>query len=294
MTKKKKTQLIKNTDGSWTYKVNPFSDENALSTEETAAAIEEDRNESKPPVTALVKKNSKAVFMKRNRSIWKAVLIAGISAILIGSLMGFFVFRLLVQVNTPTSAGSQPVNQFPAGTDQEEQAAENTDLPTVTASMDSIDMYILQTGVFAEKENADLLIEELAAAGIQTALIEREGQFILIAGAGPSKEAAQSIAAGISDNQEDIYVKEWKTEAKEIEVTEAENDWLMTFQDFFQQQLLTASQTEPVPEAEIQELIEKAPKDGMVVNELVAGLDKTLDQPSTFQLVSWIKLWEEL
>ncbi|WP_080874231.1 SPOR domain-containing protein [Oceanobacillus timonensis] len=284
---KQKPQIIKDTKGNWTYKVHTSSKEDDAE-RESAAAEEKEQTEveykSLAPVNSPVKGNR-----KRNH-LWKPILISAGSAILVGTIMGFFLIRMFGQVDTPTST-ENPSQTTPAVTQAEQEEASPD---TVTASLDPLESYILQAGVFSEEENAESLIAGLTDLNIPTAFFERDGEFFLMAGVTPSEDTAESLAASLSDNQAELYVKEWNTQPKEIEMTEAERDWITAFQAFFDEQLHQTDLHQPIADETIAALVDKAPESGEAIDGLVSHLTEMQGEPSFYQLLSWMKAYEEL
>lgn len=281
--------MVGDTKGTWTYKVKTSSKEDAVDTE-SAATVEKEQEE--PDFTALSAVNSmnKGKPLRRINIVWKAILVSGISAIFVGTVIGFILFRMFVQVDAPASAGNPAQGTTPAVQPEREEAG--SDL--VTSSLDSLETYIIQAGIFSEQENADPLIASLTSLDIPTVFLEWDGQFYLMAGVGPSEDAVKSLAESLSKNQADLYVKEWSTKAREIEMTEAENSWLTEFQVFFAEHLKQSDLNQPVPDEEITALVELAPEKADTIDGLVTGLTEMMGEPSFYQLLNWMKLYDEL
>ncbi|WP_077603176.1 SPOR domain-containing protein [Oceanobacillus sojae] len=286
---KQKPHTIDDTKGTWTYKVKKSSTEAAADTE-SAAAVEKGQDE--PDFTTLPAVNSmkKGKSLRKINIVWKAILVSGISAIVVGTVIGFILFRMFVQVDAPASAGNPSQGTAPVAQPEKEEA----DSGIVTRSLDSLESYIIQAGIFSEKENADSLIANLTSLGISTVFFEKDGQYYLMAGVGPTEDAVKSLAASLSNNQAELYVKEWGTEAREIEMTEAEDGWLTEFQGFFTEQLQQVDLNQPIADEEITALVNQAPEGAEEIAELVTSLTEMMGEPSSYQLLNWMKVYNEL
>ncbi|GIO21784.1 SPOR domain-containing protein [Oceanobacillus sp. J11TS1] len=287
---KHKPHIIKNTKGTWTYKVNTSSKEDAIGRESAATVEKEQEEPNYYTELSAVKSSNKGPSMKKINKAWKAVLFSMIAAILVGSMIGFFLFRMFVHVDTPTNAETPLQGTTPAV--QKEEGNKGSE--TVLGSLDSLEMYILQAGIFSEQANADEMITNLNRLNIPSTLIEKDGQLFLMAGVGPNEEVAKSLAASLSSNQIDLYVKEWRTEAKEIEMSDAERDWIIDFQTFFNEQLQQVDLHQSVTDEEITALVDKAPEKADTIDILVTSLTEMKGEASPYQLLNWMKVYDQL
>ncbi|MEK4301164.1 SPOR domain-containing protein [Oceanobacillus sp. FSL W8-0428] len=286
---KQKPHMIDDTKGTWTYKVKTSSKEDAVDAE-SAATVENEQEEPDFSTLSAVNSMNKGKPLRKINIIWKAILVSGVSAIFVGTIIGFILFRMFVQVDTPASAGNPTQGTTPVAQPEKEEAESDI----VTGSLDSLETYIIQAGIFSELENADPLIESLTSLDIPTVFLEKDGQFYLMAGVGPSEDAVKSLAASLANNQADLYVKKWSTEAREIEMTEAESAWITEFQSFFDEQLKQADLNQPIADEEITALVDKAPEGADRIAELVTSLTEMMGKPSSYQLLNWVKVYDEL
>ncbi|WP_040981678.1 SPOR domain-containing protein [Oceanobacillus jeddahense] len=284
---KHKPHIAKDSKGTWTYKVHTSSKGDSAE-RESAASLENEQEEIDFTTLKPVKSTNKDK-LKRN-PIWKAILISGLSAIFVGSTIGFFLFRMFVQVDTPTSAENS--SQTTPAVSQTEK--EETSLDFVSTSLDSLETYIIQAGIFSDQENAGPLIDTLSSLGISTVFFEREEEFYLMAGVASSEDTAQALADSLSDGQAELYVKEWSTQTNEIELTEAESEWITMFQAFFDEQIQQTDLTQPIADEEITALVDKAPDEVNKVDELITSLTEMQGEPAAYQLLSWMKVYDEL
>ncbi|GGP13640.1 SPOR domain-containing protein [Oceanobacillus neutriphilus] len=283
---KQKPHRIDDTKGTWTYKVKTSSKDDAVDSE-SAATVENEQEEPDFSTLSAVNSMNKGKPLRKINIIWKAILVSGISAVFVGTIIGFILFRMFVQVDTPASAGNLSQGTTPVAQPEKEEAGSDI----VTSSLDSLETYIIQAGIFSEKENADSLIASLS---IPTVFLEKDGQYYLMAGVGPTEDAVKSLAASLSNNQADLYVKEWGTEAREIEMTEAEDNWLTEFQAFFAEHLEQSDLNQPIADEEITALVDKAPEETEKIAGLVTSLTEMMGEPSSYQLLNWMKVYDEL
>ncbi|GLO66719.1 hypothetical protein M3E13_05690 [Oceanobacillus kimchii] len=287
---KKKPILVEKNGKKWTYKLP--TEEFSSSPEESAAAQEKHEQDKLPVLTAL-KKSKKGFPNKKNqKSIQlKPLLMAVISAVIIGSVLGFTLIRMFVQVDSPPSAnGGVPTV---GGINDAETSMTVT---TESYQIEPLQSYIIQAGIFSEEANAVEWQEKYTDLDIKTIIWQREDQYFLLAGVAPTKELGQSISESISQQGNvDLYVKEWSTTEGEVELTKEEVQWIDSFHSFWQTELTNQmNATDPITSDKIQPLIESVPKETHSINKLVETLNETSGEPASQQLLRLMHEYEIL
>lgn len=191
---------------------------------------------------------------------FKPVIVTVFSAIIVGCLLGFFMIRLFVNMDSEMADRSAGAKEA-ALTINEKQAAAPaaasvTELPPLQA-------YILQAGIFSTVANAEEWALKFETAGIDTLVWERDGQFFLIAGATVSQEEGKALAESYKlklagDGEADLYVKEWSTAGGQVEIGEADSQLMEKILEAWNSSMESGSVTAwnglSVPEPETEEL----------------------------------------
>lgn len=287
---KKKPILVEKNGKKWTYKLP--TEEFSSSSEESAAA-QEKQEQDKLPVLTTLKKSKKGFPNKKNQKSFqlKPLIMAVISAVIIGSVLGFTLIRMFVQVDSPSSAnGAIPTV---GGVNNAENSVT---VSTESYQIEPLQSYIIQAGIFSEEPNAVEWQKKYTDLDIKTIIWQREDQYFLLAGVAPTKELGQSIAESLSQQGNvDLYVKEWSTADGEVELTKEEVQWIDSFHSFWQTELTNQlNATDPITSDKIQPLIESVPKETHAINKLVETLNETSGEPSSQQLLSLMHEYEIL
>lgn len=256
---------------------------------EHAAALQDPKRHAKlEPLPSKTKGKSNT----RNplRSL-KPIIFTVLSAVIVGLILGFLMLRMFGGV------GSETANEMtsPATTVPNETVNTATDEPTTSnettasVSLEPLNMFILQGGVFSENNNAAEREQQFEAAGVPAMIWERDGQSFLLAGAAVTKEAGTEVSDTFS--QLDVYVKEWSIEATEFEGSAEAAEWLTKFQDVWQDSLQQIEEGNAFQQEPWQQLMETAPEN----NETVAPLiEQIQDMGQTEDLEGRVALLEVL
>ncbi|MFS0751304.1 hypothetical protein [Oceanobacillus sp. 1P07AA] len=287
---KKKPILVEKNGKKWTYKLP--TEEFSSSPEESAAA-QENHEQDKLPVLTALKKSKKGFSNKQKQKSFqlKPLFMAVISAVIIGSILGFTLIRMFVQVDSPSSTnGSVPTAGGVNGTEPSLAMSEES------YQLEPLHSYIIQVGIFSEEANAAEWQKNYTELDIKTIIWEREDQYFLLAGVAPTKELGQSIAESISQQGNvDLYVKEWSTTEGEADLTKEEVQWIDSLHSFWQTELTNQlNATDPITSDKIQPLIENVPKETHAINKLVETLNETSGEPSSQQLLRLMHEYEML
>lgn len=163
----------------------------------------------------------------------KPILIAVISAIIIGAILSVIMFQVLVDVKANYS--NQESVSIPTATQSEngkEKAngdhSANT-AETSTFTLAALHGFVLQGGVFSELENAETWAKNFSDSGLPAMIWNRGDQYFLLLGLTETKEQAESIVNQLDKNY-DLYIKEWETKQGNVSLTKEEQEWLLAFQ----------------------------------------------------------------
>ena len=222
---------------------------------ESAATLESPKDESIPEYVRYTN-NRPGKNPHRSFKIFQPIIVAILSAIIIGSVLSFVMFQVFVSVEEDLANQSQ-IQQLPAAADS--NTANETAAEKSLFSLEAIHSFVLQAGVFSEKANADQLAGELAKSDIPSFVWERDGQFFVFVGALANKAQGEKLAEKYSEVE--LYVKEWSTLPGEIELNDEEISWFTAFREQFINQLQSEDQNltfsvESLPEINESEIVQ--------------------------------------
>lgn len=93
----------------------------------------------------------------------------------------------------------------------------------------SFSIYLVQSGVFREAENAQQLEEEILNQQYPAVNWQRNNEYYVLAGIAESKESAIQQAEELDEHGIDAFVKAWDMENLDVKMTEVDNNWLQLF-----------------------------------------------------------------
>ncbi|WP_067727275.1 SPOR domain-containing protein [Oceanobacillus damuensis] len=257
--------------------------------EEFAAALEES-DESIPVLSGVNKYNASKKKKKSRIYFSKPMLFAILSAIIVGTVMGFAMLRIFVDVEAESDG--QPLNNQPPITAANENASAEKASPF---SMDPLEAYILQAGVFSEKENAEKWAAEYTDKGIETIIWNRDNQFYLLAGIAPTKEKAVYIADELkTGNSIDLFVKEWSTIAGEAPLNVEEQEWVGHFQDVWKDSLSNMNEGQSNSIDNWSNLMDRKPNQSDILAPLVTSIGDSSREGNPIQLLQWMYHYEQM
>ncbi|MFC2948487.1 SPOR domain-containing protein [Virgibacillus sediminis] len=228
MDKKRKVQ-IKEDGNRISFKLNDPANE------QQAAVLEDSEEDPAEPLTMVTDHQKKKKQTGRGRfsrfHLWRPVLLAGISAIGIGSVLGFVMLRMIAGID----AGVPQNGSLPAGTvDTEEQEAQSKE---GSRTPEGLEAFVVQGGVFGNRENAEEWAGKFSTAGVPQVIWLRDGQYFLFVGAAETEDAATRLSEKMESQQLETFVKEWETGQAEVELTDTESEWLLSFEEVWQSNL---------------------------------------------------------
>ncbi|MCR1833965.1 SPOR domain-containing protein [Oceanobacillus caeni] len=163
----------------------------------------------------------------------KSILTAVVSAILIGGILSVIMFQVLIDVKD--GINNQDSSSVPSATqadnDKEKTNEDNSANTAETSNftLESLHGFVLQAGVFSEKKNAENWAKNFSNSGLPVMIWNRDGQYFLLLGIAETKAQAESIVSQL-DDKHDLYIKEWETKQGNVGLTKDEQEWLLAFQ----------------------------------------------------------------
>lgn len=158
---------------------------------------------------------------KRKNTAFLLFIFTVLAASTIGILFGMGMLQMFVTIDDGSAANSTP---------EVSQPAVNPNSETNLYQLPILSGYVLQAGVFSERENAIEWQESFTDTNIPALLWEKDGQHFLFAGIYETEDAAK-IKASEQIEQLELFVKPWSTSEKELELTTEEQEWLTKFHE---------------------------------------------------------------
>ncbi|MCA1056318.1 hypothetical protein LCM10_15060 [Rossellomorea aquimaris] len=142
-----------------------------------------------------------------------------IGAVVVGAVLGFGTLKVI----TNTDGEAAPAAVLQDGTAAGDTGGNETRAPV---QLKEISTPVLQGGVFSTKESLAAMRDSLSAKGINSASIEKDGQWFLLLGVSADVETAKLLGEKLKENGTDVYAKDFQLSAKEIKASEGEKAFL--------------------------------------------------------------------
>lgn len=215
----------------------------------------------------------------------KPMIIAVFSAILVGSILGFFMLNMFTNLEGEAESHEQkPTNVHANPVDQ-------VDNELSSASLQGMSAFVLQGGVFSKAENAKEWALKFQQATLPTVIFEKDQQHYLFVGIANTEGEAKKLATTLAEQQFEVYVKEWKTEEIQIELTEEEQHWVKSFQKQWQDTLQSIYTGDDVSLEGWNDLVNSHPLQSEIALQLVDEIHMFYDEDSG--KISHIE-WQEM
>lgn len=193
-------------------------------------------------------------------------------AIFIGLFLGFMMLNMFAKKDNITNDRDPQTLAASKDEDVNEQS-ENKNITTLK----QVKAFVIQLGVFSEQKNADTWAKTYEQAGVPSTIFQRDNQYFLFTGVANSEEKAKEFAADLSKQEIEVYVKEWITNQKEIELTDEESKWIQSFQKQWQATLSSLSKQEGILLNDWKVLIENDPQNSEKITLLVEEIQPIFD-----------------
>ncbi|WP_026906336.1 SPOR domain-containing protein [Paucisalibacillus globulus] len=219
---------------------------------------------------------SKSIPKNRNYfNMFKPIIIAIISAITIGSIMGFVMLKIIVNFDNDLNA--TPAYLVP-GQNEENDNKEKGSAGESTSNgslfqISAMSAFVLQGGVFSSVANAEAESAKFIEQGYSPVIWEKDSQYFLLISSGISKEDLQEDTDALMDHGIDAYAKEWTVGEKEIKLTEKEYNWFSSFQDNWNMAL----GKDNIEIETWKGLVGEAPKGSEAFNSFVANITEQIN-----------------
>lgn len=146
------------------------------------------------------------------------LLLSIVGGIMVGSFFGFLTLQFL------KGEGALEVIDEQDKVNATKAPEEN--LVRLLDASSSETFYVVQVGLFSKATNAESHQSALKKEGIDSFIWEREGEYFLLYGTFFSESDAKKEALQLEEKSIPAYVKAWKLELDNLQVTEGEKEWL--------------------------------------------------------------------
>ena len=169
---------------------------------------------------------------------WLApVFVTILSAGVIGTVLGMFIIHLFTGIENEQS--EEELSPSAAVTAQE------TDSQVHSGQLAALAGYVLQAGLFEEQANAEEWRDTFTSAGEPAFIWERDEQYFLLIGIYHTEDSAKQRAVELQGEGFDVFVKQWQTTEKELELPEEASEWIEQFGQVWEE-ALTAQENTPL------------------------------------------------
>ncbi|WP_099158658.1 SPOR domain-containing protein [Virgibacillus ndiopensis] len=253
----KKTKINRNADKRDVY----------MYDREQAATIEDSSNKDNT-IPTLARQHDYEIngyvgeSMDKSRfSIYKPIIFATVSALVIGLCLGIIMLNMFVGIGKEVSGTGNVPNQLLNNNENNSSASGNTTESAVSnVTFEQINGYVLQAGVFSNETNANEWAKKYDKSGFGTMLWKRDGKYYLLAGLSSTKEHAKEQAKSLKEKDFEIYVKEWSTSEIQKSLTKEEGEWIHSFRDLWYESLMAVTGQEVISTDSWKSLLDRYPK----------------------------------
>ncbi|MFC0415861.1 SPOR domain-containing protein [Cytobacillus solani] len=230
-------------------------------------------------------------FKKNNRNgLLSSVFLTVFFAILLGTSFGLLLLKLVITENEiPVD---QPVIAEPTPEKTEDTSARETG----SIALDPLSTFIVQGGVFSNKEAADQMKEGAIQLGAPAQVVEMNGQAILYVSAADSIEHAKEIGAQLKTKGIEVFAKPITLEGKTIKDLQKEEKKVMEAAGVIYQSLAAGASEAAVSQTISASTIEDIEKQGSILKDITedklkhegviaikAELDQAIEQLSAYK-----------
>lgn len=237
------------------------------------------------------KKGDRNKYARKKKIATQGFIITGLSAIVIGVLLGLILLKMFVP------SGEEPIIVQPVNTDTEIVNPPTTDGGQSELELPSLQAHVIQAGVFSSVEQGEAWQATVNQSGYQSMLWHADEDIRLFTGVYPSEAEAKRVAEIMGEVNLDLYVREWSSPARTIEMEEPLIEWLIAFADSWRD-TTTLGMTDQIKQ-DWSMWLESAPSNiPASVTHLQTRIEAYLEQPNQatieLELLSWWYLYNQI
>ncbi|MBP1947677.1 SPOR domain-containing protein [Virgibacillus litoralis] len=229
--------------------------------------------------------NNEHYFGRKSRfSSFKPIILASISAIIIGSVLGFFMLNMFVDIDKGLSQQNYTIPATVDDEDEDETNKETDDQETASdevisaAQFQSKNAFVLQAGKFEGEANANEMKDKFNQAGFSAMIWLKENYYYVLAGIANSKDKANQLANELNEDKLEVFVKNWGTESSEIKLSDDEISWLKAYNKQWAESLISVNKSENLSEDGWANIVNTIPKNSTNIGGFTSFLKKEISK----------------
>ncbi|QGH35179.1 hypothetical protein GI584_14480 [Gracilibacillus salitolerans] len=176
-------------------------------------------------------------------SKYKSFLLSAITAIVIGSFLGFLMLKMFVDLDPEEVAFDQNTSNGQAVTATSDQSdEEENDTANVQAQeafqSKAFDFFVAQAGVYSNEDAANQLVQELKRDQIESMVWPRDENYHVFVSIKSTHEASKQFTASAFPSSYELYGgKDWHINSSSISLSEEEQVWLTDLEGILDQMI---------------------------------------------------------
>lgn len=207
--------------------------------------------------------------------VLKSQIVAISFACIIGISLGIIVLNMITNIDDYVHDDSMETS-LQNGRENEQTTEGTNEQQSVT--LNEIDAYVLQGGVFSSKENAESSATLFEDSKLEPIIWEKDDHYHILLGVTKTKDQAKALMNDLDENEFDLFIKSWTTDDIELHLTEDEHMWLKSFINLWDETLTAVSQQETIQADEWEQLITDIPNDVSVLDDFIVYVQEVIEE----------------
>lgn len=174
------------------------------------------------------------------RIVLNKIVLAVVAGLIVGGLFGLTSLHLLTD-----NSDAHVFQEQPSSKEQPTQTSSTDTLTNITFDIPSV--YVIQVGLFHERENAQLRKRQLQRGKVETFIWQRSEDFFLLHSLHSDESKAKQINEKLHDNSVEAFVKKWNMPELNKRVTPDEQQFIEQFARLWEQSLHEVETDGPIP-----------------------------------------------
>ncbi|SET70008.1 Sporulation related domain-containing protein [Oceanobacillus limi] len=208
----------------------------------------------------------------------KTFVFSGVSAIIIGSILGIALLNMFVNMDELTGTG----NSSPVSTSSNNDSIDNTNSSQSDGeasggssqhTISAMNGYVLQGGVFSEEVNASNEATKFEELGYTPVIWEQDNQYYVLVGLTNTEQHAKSLAQSLKEEGLEVFSKPWSSEAIDLELTTEEYTWFQSLQQQWEEATTSLSQEDTLVLNDWQDIIDNSPQSSEMIGNFIESIE---------------------
>ncbi|WP_117161307.1 SPOR domain-containing protein [Paraliobacillus sp. X-1268] len=186
---------------------------------------------------------------KNNNSVVKAFIFTACGAIGISVILGFIILKMFVEIDDQDNLATNDRISSEATSTNTGAETEVVDGESIT--LEALQAYVVQVGVFSTKEKATEWQDKIAASGYNAMVWNEGDQLRLFVGITPTEEGAKAIASDMEAKGLEAYARAWSTTERNAAFNPQVIEWLQTFPTLWTDTVQAVNQDSDAEQVEV-------------------------------------------